>query len=148
MKRYILLIVSLIALALPAVAQTYSAINLLDGGTSAIVSANTTSNYSTAAFTADVRRQQNIGILLSWKLTGTGTDNTVFTFERSVDNSTYDALHTFVITQANTGATAVTLGTNLTLNGFGYIRLKSIVNNDAGDVLTNIVVQYAIKQAD
>ena len=147
MKRFILSILTLVFVAIGVQAQTYYPVTLLNGTTDAIV-ANTTSNYSTAAFTADVRRQQNIGILLSWKLTGTGTDNTVFTFERSIDNSTYDKTHMLVVTLANTGATAVTCGTNLALNGFGWIRLKSIVNNDTGDAITNLLVQYAIKQND
>lgn len=147
MKK-LLALLALVGLCAVASAQVYSPVYLINQGASGIVTANTTSNYSTAAFTADVRKQRTLGILLSWKLTGSGTDNNVFTFERSIDNSTYDATQTFAVTAANNGTTTVTIGTNITLNGFGWIRLKSIQNGDANDVLTNLVVQYAIKQAD
>jgi len=147
MKRFVFAVIALTALAIGLEAQSYSTVNLLNGTTDRIV-AGATSNYSTAAFTADVRKQKNIGILLSWKMTGSGTDNTVITFERSLDNSTWDGTHTFALTKANNGTTVVTVGTNLALNGFGYIRLKSIVNGDSGDAVTNLLLQYAIKQAD
>lgn len=147
MKRIIGFLSLVLTLAFAANAQTYSPAYILAGGTNAIV-AGATSNYSTSVFVADVRKQKNIGLLLSWKMTGTGTDNTVVTFERSLDNSTYDGTHTFALTKANNGTSVVTIGTNLTLNGFGYIRLKSIVNGDSGDAITNMTIQYAIKQAD
>jgi hypothetical protein len=147
MKRFIFALFAIAALAITCSAQTYSPITILNGTTDAIT-ANATSNYSTAAFTFDVRKQKNLGIMLSWKLTGTGTDNTVFTFERSLDGSTYDGVSTFSVTAANTGATTKSIGTNITLNGYGWIRLKSIVNGDSGDAITNLLVQGAIKQAD
>jgi hypothetical protein len=147
MKKTLNFLFAILAVAATCSAQQYSPITILNGTTDRIV-ANTTSNYSTGAFTFDVRKQRNLGLLLSWKLTGTGTDNTVFTFERSLDNSTYDATSTFVVTVANTGATTVTIGTNMALNGYGWVRLKSILNNDTGDAITNLLVQGAIKQAD
>lgn len=137
------------AMALCASAQSsvYSAQSLMAAGTNG-VGANTTTTYSTSAYVVDVRKQKNTAILLSFTCGGTNASTITLTWERSLDGSFYDTTSTFVHTVAANGTNTVTVGTNITLNGWGYYRLKTIANPNATVGLTNITLQYSIKQAD
>ena len=143
-------LLALAALALTAgaaLAQTYSAQTVMDGGTNGTPAA-TTGTYSTGGYAMDVRKQQIIPILFSFKCGATNAGTVVLKFERSLDNSTYDATHVFTLTATANGTNVVTIATNLTLNGFGWVRLKTVANTNNVAGTTNMVLQYGIKQAN
>ena len=146
--KTLLLLYALVGAIVTAPAQVrYASQSVMSGGTNGTPAA-TTGTYSTASYAMDVRKQEIIPLLFSFKCGATNAGTVVLTFERSLDGTTYDATHTFVLTATANGTSVVTIATNMTLNGFGWIRLKSVANTNDVAGTTNMVLQYAIKQAD
>jgi len=115
---------------------TWTATNAVVGGA--------TSNLN---FTIDVRKQQNLGVAVSYKLTGSGTETATLTFNKSIDGSTFNthANANLTITLPANGTTTATTVTNLDCKGIGYLRLATILNGSAGETMTNIVIKYSTK---
>ena len=94
------------------------------------MTASSTSNYT---HTIDVRRQSTVALALAGVSGGAGTDNLTLTFAPSVDGVNFatsaGSRLTWVV--AATGATPHVHATNLTVNGFGYLRLVSVANGVA-----------------
>lgn len=127
-------------------AQQYAALQVLNGGTHGVGAASTT-NYG-AGFTMDVRKQEKIPLVFTFRCTATNAGFVDLVFERSLDNSTYDGVSTMTWRAIANGTNWVYAATNYTLNGWGYLRLKSIANTNNVAGTTNMVLTYAIKQAD
>lgn len=99
------------------------------------VAASGTSNYTSQAV-CTLTKYEDVTIHVRTSLAGSGTDNTVLSYSKSVDGTTYETTPSVVITVANTGTTAVNTITNINVGAAGYLRLTSIVNGDTGDALT------------
>jgi hypothetical protein len=89
-------------------------------------------------------KHEDVAIHLKWTLAGSGTDNTVVSYSKSLDGVLYETTPSVVFTVANTGTTAVNVTTNVTMGAVGYLKLASIVNGDTGDVLT-LTNTFALK---
>ena len=130
-----------------ALGQAYSPQTILNGSTHGVGAASTT-NYSASQFSMDVRKQEVIPLLFSFACTATNAGTVLLTFERSLDNTTYDGTHTFTWEVTANGTSTVSLCTNFTLSGFGWVRLKSIDNTNDVAGTTNMVLKYGINQAN
>lgn len=91
-----------------------------------------------------VGKQQNVAIQFTFANSAAGTTNVTFQIQRSVDNVNYDSV-VYNITGTPTGATPVTITTNIATGGFGYLRLAGISNAVALLPLSNVVVVYGLK---
>ena len=139
MKKFLLLIPFL---SLLAFGQTYSP-QTIYGGTSNI----TASSTATINAGIDCRKQKKVGVQVQFKLSGSGTDNQVLTFERSLDGSNWETLaaNKHTITVAATGATESVTIDEIDCKGAGYLRLASWQNGSSSRYTTNVVVKYALK---
>jgi hypothetical protein len=143
MKK-ILTIISVLGLFASAVnAQTYAAQSVT---VTNAIAASSTENLNQVI---DCRKQKDVAIQISFKMSSSGTGNQTFVFDRSVDGSTWNSLaadKTTVVVAA-TGATLSTTVTNLNTYGAGFLRLVSWQNGQAGQYATNTSVKYGIKIA-
>jgi hypothetical protein len=94
------------------------------------MTASSTSNYT---HTIDVRRQATVALSLAGVSGGAGTDNLTLTFAPSVDGVNFTTAANSRITWvvAATGATPHVHSTNITVGGYGYLRLVSVQNGVA-----------------
>ena len=139
MKKFIATIAALVLFVGVAQAQQYSTTSTSITNLIAAVSTNT---VDTGAFTATKYGEVVIGV--SAKLSAAGTTVTLFTFQQSVDGTTYDS-PTFTLPLTQTGTTTASASTNVNMGAYGYVRIKSIGNGDDDGVCTNIVVKYTVK---
>lgn len=117
----------------------------LPGGATQFVAGGGTTNINASI---DVRKQNTVAVSIAFKMTGTDTSTNVLTFQRSLDNSTWETLaakKTAIGIAATSGTQTVTV-TNIPTYGAGYIRLATWLN-EGSESATNIVVSYAIKWA-
>jgi hypothetical protein len=138
MKK-LLALFALIALTVPAFAQRYDTATLSSAAT---VAATATSNYTAGV---SVRGAQYVGILTTTTLSGSGTDDIVFSFSKSLDGITFETTPSVLITNVSNGTTAVKKFTAVDVSGVHTLRLASALNNSASRVLTN-TVQVGVKQ--
>jgi len=120
-------------------AQQYTLTTLLSATNT--VAASTSSNYTASA---TLTKHDNVALLLSFTHAGAGTDACTFTFDRSLDGSTWETTGNWVVSVAANGNTQVNVVTNLSLGAVGYLRIRTIDNGVAED-MTNIVVKVATK---
>jgi len=107
----------------------------------ATVLAGTTSNYTANAFFCG-KGNGYVGIMTSFKLDAACTGTITFYFQKSIDGTTYETTPSVSATITANGSTAVNTFTQATTLGSGYIRLSSIVNTNATQNLTNLVVKF------
>lgn len=129
----------------PAQAQTYEpqSIKLLDGPITAGSTSNTT-------HVLDVRRNQEY---VAVSLTGTASSinpgsSLTLTFKPSVDGVRFatSPTYTWVWTiGAVTNMSAITMTTNLAVNGYGYLQLSSIVASSNTNSITINDFSYGVK---
>jgi hypothetical protein len=98
-----------------------------------VVGASGTSN---TVDTITLTKYEDVAVHVKTQLAGSGTDNTVISYSKSVDGVTYETTPSVVLTIANTGTTAVNTVTNISMGACGYLKIASIVNGDTGDALT------------
>lgn len=106
-----------------------------------VVAASGTSN---TVDTITLTKYEDVAIHIKTYLAGSGTDNTVISYSKSVDGVTYETTPSVVVTIANTGTTAVNTVTNISMGAAGYLKIASIVNGDTGDALT-VTNTFAVK---
>ena len=109
------------------------------------IPATTISNLA-SPIVLDIRRQQNVAVLVSSKQ-ATGSDTSVigYKFVPSVDGTTEAAAPALWLAKAANGTTAVTISTNFaSLGGYPYLILTQVTNG-AATVLTNLSVKYWVK---
>ena len=94
------------------------------------------SGTSNTVDTIILTKYQDVAIHVKTVLAGSGTDNTVISYSKSVDGTTYETTPSTILTIANTGTVAVNTVTNISMGACGYLKIASIVNGDTGDVLT------------
>ena len=130
------------ALALCANAQLYGPINVLSGGTNVI---GLTTNTYDSEIQLNLTRPTEIGLAFSVKNHTSGaTSNVTFNFQHSLDGANWETTPTFSITFASASTTNCVV-TNLTLNAKGHLRLHQGINTNAAGVMTNILIQAAVK---
>jgi hypothetical protein len=139
MKKFIATIAALVLFVGVAQAQQYSTTST---SITNLIAALSTNTVDTGAFTATKYGEVVIGV--SAKLSAAGTTVTLFTFQQSVDGTTYDS-PTFTLPLTQTGTTTASASTNVNMGAYGYVRIKSIGNGDDDGVCTNIVVKYTVK---
>ena len=139
MKKFIAAIAALVLFVGVAQAQQYKTTST---AITNLIAAVTTNTVDTGAFTATKYGEVVIGV--SAKLSAAGTTVTLFTFQQSVDGTTYDS-PTFTLPLTQTGTTTASASTNVNMGAYGYVRIKSIGNGDDDGVCTNIVVKYTVK---
>lgn len=124
-----------------SIAQTYGVTTL--SGLPVSVADSATSNINAVI---DARRSTSIGVFVESKLAGAGTGNITLTFSKGIDQATFGSLGGTKLTMVYpaAGTSAVSLVTNLSTAGFGYLRLDSIANS-GGAVLTNLVIKIGHK---
>jgi len=119
-------------------ASALDTVTVLDGGTNN-VAATTTNTYNVAITPA---KANNLAVMYQFKLTSSGTSATAATFQRSVDNSTWESAFSLPGTAA--GTTVVTVTTNIPTGAYGYYRLNTVTNGNA-NAMTNVTVKYSVK---
>lgn len=128
-----------------ATAQVYGPVSL-PTATLSTVTAGATSNLT---YTIDCRKQSVLDVQVDMQgNAANGTlSNVVFTFQKSVTGSKWgtDAASQFTWAPAVNGTSEVSSTTNITVNGLGYLRLKSIQNTSTNVSITNLVFSYGVK---
>lgn len=132
--KYIIAIIAAVAITASVHAQQYNT-----GSITTVVAASTTTNTTSGIGVFAVQKYEDVTIWTNTKIADSGTDNTVVSFAKSADGTTYETVPSVVITVANTGTTAVNTITNINVGAAGYLKLVSVVNGDASGNLTNIV---------
>lgn len=139
MKRLYAVILGLLCAA-SAQAQYTIQSTTLNGGT------NNVAASTTATMTAPVlsfTRSTYGTVQASYVLTGAGTSAVVFTFDESLDGTTWvPSTRTLSVTAS--GTTAVSGLSNYLMGGSGYLRLKS-VNNANATAVTNLAIKFSYK---
>lgn len=112
---------------------------------------NTVTGVGTGSRTIDVRLQDNVAVTVCTRLAGANVLNAKISFERSLDNSSYDADNPIVIRPESVGTNSAMAGwttytTNLPCEGIGYLRLKTIANVDTNGILTNTFLLWSVKR--
>lgn len=149
MKKIIALFLFASALAVMAQVPIYAPQTLVNSTTIYTnVMGSTASNVN---YTIDCRKQASVAVQISQVYDRAGTVATLYYFQRSLDNITWDyplasMASDNVVGIAGTGNTPSVTVTNIPTYGCGYMRLAWITNASAASVnLTNLVVKYAVK---
>jgi hypothetical protein len=116
--------------------------NTLTSGSTNDVRALTTNTLNKVM---EVTQYKEVGLLLSFKMTGAGTSNVVFRLDESLDGSTWGSNQRLVFALAGNGTTAVNFITNINTTGIGYLRLTSADNTNASGTFTNVTVVISTK---
>jgi hypothetical protein len=124
----------LLAAALSVSAQRYDTVTLSSAAT---VAATATSNYTAVV---SVRGANSLALLTTCTLNGAGTDDIIFKFSKSLNGSTFETTPSILITNVANGTTAVNKISVVDASGVHSIKLASIINGSAAQVLTNSVV--------
>jgi hypothetical protein len=97
--------------------------------------------------TIDVSRQKDVYMMFSFKVSeASSISNMTYTFYKSADGVVFDTNNAINIKIPAQGSTVrVDYGTNITVNGVGYLELFNITNASLG-TMTNYGVTYGIKQ--
>lgn len=141
MKNCFVLFVALLAFtlaALPATAQvTPRNITTLDLSTPTATK-NTTTTITSDAFT--IKQDTGFGVVVSFKLAGSGTENITFNFAVSLDGTTWTTVKPFTFQVAANGTTDViafkNFGPTDGANNIRYVRLASVTNGSSGQDCT------------
>ncbi|KAB2673890.1 MAG: hypothetical protein DVB31_02925 [Verrucomicrobia bacterium] len=140
------LLKTLVAAALVAFALTPPAsAQVLTFGLQTVTVTNAipaTTTNSVTATAIDATRAEDVGLQISFKLTGSGTSTVVFTLSGSLDNSTYATLGT--VSLAANGTNTVTYVGNYAVGPIPYLKLTQIANPNANGI-TDLVVKYGSK---
>jgi len=144
MKRLAFTLGLVIALAFPALAQQYT-VGTLTLSTNACLQ-NATEAGDSSAIT--LTRYEDVGLQGTFTGTADSTNVATFTFKASPDATTYGntATQFFSFGVTNTGATAHTFVTNITVGPIGYLKLDSVAHaDDAGTGITGLSIKYSLK---
>lgn len=95
----------------------------------------------------DVRKQKDIAINIASAFSDAGNSNTVYTFYKSLDGTTWSTVTSdhFTWTIAGNGTNVVRSTANFDVGAIGWIKIGLLANDHATSYTTNIVVKYAIK---
>lgn len=131
------------ALALVTVAQAQVTPRTLSG-TPTSIQTNTTWTTGTSSMNIHGLYPKSVylGLQIDYKLSSTGDSNVVFTLQKSLDDSTFENVTTFL--KAANGTNTVTIVTNLTTGAVGFWRIKQIdyIGSASDGYLTNLVVKW------
>lgn len=135
MKNIIQKIVAVAGLILASVtsfAQTYTPVTLT--GLPADLATSATSNILASVY---VGNREYLSAVFAYLPGGTTTQNITITIDYSVDGSNWTVAPTTSWVFASPGSTnATTIGTNLNVGGWGWIRFKTIANAGSGSTIT------------
>jgi hypothetical protein len=135
--RTLKLLVSSAAAALfltaTASAQQFQPITLLSSHTNA---PSALSNYTAVV---NVRAATVVGIMTESTLSGSGSDEIVWTFAKSVDGANFETTPSLTITNTSNGSTTVRTFTALDVTGVHTLKLLSVTNGSSSRMLTNAV---------
>jgi hypothetical protein len=145
--KSLLFVAALTLLALPALvpsaqAQQYEVKTLAITNHFVTATTNTSSAVTGAVYTAT--KHDKIGLLISFRLDGAGTDSIVFKFYESLDGTTYDDTAVSTITMTANGTNLVSSVTPLDLGAVGYLRLGYLANPSSSGI-TNLIIKVAEK---
>jgi hypothetical protein len=143
MKKIILSAVVGALLAVSASAQESRVYTLggYNGGTNNFATATTNTITGAAIAVSEV---DNVGVQLTFKGTGSGTDTIVFKFALSLDGTTYETTPSTTVTQALAGTAVVSKVANISVPSAGAIKLVS-VENPASVGVTNVFIKVRVK---
>lgn len=147
MKKFFGIIAIAVLFAIPAMAQvpTYAVQNLWTGTNYA----NTGTNFAYTGLTApviDCRRQANV--VIEWDVAAvaaTGT-NAIAVQQGIIGTSSgleWQPIQLYVLNNLAAGTNVA--HTNITVNGYGYLRVPFMTNWFSAGDLTNCHIRYAIK---
>lgn len=140
MKKLLFGILGLIALAIPARAQSPLYAVSSYGPFTCAASAATN-----VAYVLDVRKQKDMMFQLEQIYKQAGTANVTYWFAKSVDGVTYETTLSSIPVAGNGNTQVLTL-TNINSLGAGYIKIVYITNASAAGVdMTNGFVRIAYK---
>lgn len=139
--KYLIAIAALVAFTFSASAQT--PVTVLDGGTNNIA-ASTLKSVTNSSIVLGRFPGGNTAVAASYVLDGAGTSAVTFVFERSVDGSTWDSATTYTLAGNANGTARVANTTNFVIDGFPYLRVKTMQNTNSASV-TNLTLKYTIK---
>ena len=156
MKKTIASLITLAALAfgaLTASAQTspvYAPVTLISAVTLTNNTALSNAQMTAQTVVLDVRKQDYVGLQLSYGCAQSEKHTNYLTFEQSLDGVNYSANTPFIVELGDTidpaaGATKCFV-TNLTTRGIGYLRLKYTTNHSVAEFdFTNYTLKASIK---
>jgi predicted chitinase len=142
MKKLVLAIIALSALAFNASAQTtvatFKPVTLLTIDTlAAAITNSATSNYTA---TVSVRGANKIGIGIKNQYNGAGSTANIYKFAKSADGVNFETTPSILVTNTPNGSTATYYFTEATVSGCAAVQLTQIVNGSAA-AITNAFVK-------
>jgi hypothetical protein len=95
---------------------------------------------------ADVGKQGVLAVQVSYVYNESQATNRIYIpFFYSVDGVNYETTPRGFFTITNNGSSRMTFSTNLSVEGFGYVKFLNITNWATTGQITNIVLSYGIK---
>jgi len=152
-------------LLLAAVAGQYRPITVLNGANSLVLTTNVSGVFTNRSGTNNVIlstaitstnglqgvelmrpvlvEATTVGFFASYRMTGTNTDGPSFTLDKSYNGTNWENIQVFA--PVSNGTNLYAIWTNLTIAGFGYVRVGEVTNNSAANI-TNLTVRWYIKE--
>lgn len=140
MKKIIIML-AVLAVAVPAMAQQYNTRTVFDLGTNSIAAGAT--NAPVDAKVAITRNAQ-VAVGTKIKMDAADTSGLVFTFAKSVNGTDWETVPSLLVTNAATGTNAAHYVQNVDLGAVGWLRLVSVVNPGTNSV-TELKVTISTK---
>ena len=92
----------------------------------------------------DTKSSATAALLVSFKLTGSGTSAVALNYQPNIDGVTTNTSPASQISLAANGTTTVSTNVSVTCGAFGWLNLQSITNANASAV-TNLVIKFVQK---
>jgi hypothetical protein len=134
MKKLLLSLVAVAALAVSAAAQQYQPLTLQSLVT---VAGGATGTYT---LPVNVRGANYVGIFTKSTLNGAGTEGIIYKFKKSMDGVNFETTPSILITNTSNGTTSVANFNAVDVSGVHTILLSSVVNGSSGQIVTNTVM--------
>ncbi len=161
--KFLLAFLTVVVLSLTA--AQYNKVTVLDGSNALVITTNASGVFTNRAGTNNVMlaaeiastngvqgtnlmrpvlvNSTTVAFFTSFRLAGTGTAGPTFTLDKSYNGTNWETIQAF--SPVANGVTLTAAWTNLTVAGFGYVRVGEITNNSIR-ALTNLTVRWYIKE--
>ena len=133
-------VAALLALAIPAQAQSYGPVTLATGGTIAVSTFNTYNRM----FKLTDSPVKTVAIQTTFNFASASTANVTVNLDTSLDNVNW-VTNAISWTIPGTGVNPASFITNVPFGAIGYGRLSTVANASATVVVNNLVVKASFK---
>jgi hypothetical protein len=109
------------------------------------LAANTTNTINAVL---EVTTQRDVAVMLRFNCqTATNVVPLAMTWDKSVDNENWSAMDTYTWSYVRNGTTnSIVATTNIVVNGYPFIRLRTIVNPGSAGIVNLESLKYYVKQ--